>query len=458
MLGAGEVVDAHVVGQRDVFLAHRVGGVERVPALPVFGGGDGLHDLRASAGRKTALEQAVLAAADRILQPGVGEGESRVRIAEEAKGRAVEAVRLREALVEEDARRSDVRVDALEDDAQVLGFVEAVVEHVAQEAAALRGAVRERHRDPVAPIRAERVGLARAVALGVAQETDPVARRGKGDAGDRRVARAVGELVERAGEKRRALRQQADRAVVEELPAARRDRARRVFVALAHREPRGGLVQAGRRKGKRRLELARVVEQELVPHRLLDARRPRHVQMEEIRRSGQPRDPAAPDDGEAAPHQEAVARRFRRVERVVRRHVVQQVDKPLVAAVVDVVEQRAVALVGIGRAQDVEVGRVFDLAARVARRAADVDDAAVGGMRGVELAEEAPLDAHIGTGSAEGLAARKRGLRRDFYFCNSRKNNLRKKHGQQNRKPSTGHFGLPDSSADPVPAAMLGAV
>src|SRR5258706_255511 len=111
----------------------------------------------------------------------------------------------------------------------------------------------------------------------------------------------------------------------------------------------------------------------------------------------------------------APARGLGRIERVAARRLVELAQDHLVAAVADVVDEGAVALERVRGAQDLEVGRVFDLAARVARGKADVGDVAVRRMRWIELAVETPGDAHIGPGSAEALALGKRPLGSDFY-------------------------------------------
>ena len=224
------MVDAHVVGQREVGFAFRVGGVERVAALPVLGRGDRVQDLRAGGARAAALEQAVLAQAARIAQLLVGEGEGGVRVAEEAVAHAVGAVGLREAVVEEQARRGNVRIDAVEHDAQVLGLVEAVVDHVAQGSGRsarcrARAALTSGWRG------AERVGRAGLV-LGVAQEGDPVARGSVADARHRRVLRAVG--TGRARPRgRRAGRRRADGSAVS--PSTNSQRFARMVVAASLR-------------------------------------------------------------------------------------------------------------------------------------------------------------------------------------------------------------------------------
>ena len=387
-----------------------------------------MQDFRAHVALAAALEQAAFEAALRIALFFVGEGKACVRIAEEAVAQSVGAIGLGEAEVQVEARGGNVRVDALEDDAQVLGFIEALVHEIAQEAAALRSAVRDRHADLVPAVGAERIGAAKSILLLVAQEADPVARRRIADAGHGRILRAVGELVEDAGAERRAGGQQANGIAVDEFPSGRRNLHRRFVIAVACREPRARLVEA--HGGKRELRHAgsgrveqdfprrRVVEEELVPHRLLDRRHAGHFEPQQLsavcRHARQARNPAAPGDGEAVAHEEAVTRRVGRGERVAGRRVVQQVQHALVAAIVDVVEQRAVALGRIRRPQDVEVRRVFDLAARIARREPDVDDVPVRRMRRIEFAVKAPADTHVGPGGAEGLAAGVRRLGADF--------------------------------------------
>ena len=419
---------------------------------------DGLQDFRAVAGLAAALEQPVLAQALRVAQLLVGERERGVRVAERAVADAVDAVGLREAVVEEQARRGDVRVEAVEDNAQVLGLVEAVVEHVAQEAPALRGAVRERDarscggRPRPAGWRCRR-------------------RRAAGSAGSRSsrasprsrcrtpAGSSRGRKTGRARRSRNGVpeRQQHDGAVVAEIPAAARDRLRRGVVALAHRELRLRLVQARGGKSEPRLELLRVVEEEFVPHRLLEAGRVRHFQPQDVGRGREAArvggNPAAPGDAEALAHEEAVARALRRIQRVVRRRVVQQVDDALVAAVVDVVDERAVALHGIRRAQDVEIGRVLDLAARVARRAPQVDDGAVGRVARVELAVEAPGDAHVGPDGAEGFAAGKGRGRGDFEASDlGLRGRCQRRACQQETKKRTHCSGRPPFPARPAAA------
>src|SRR5258706_2317986 len=92
-------------------------------------------------------------------------------------------------------------------------------------------------------------------------------------------------------------------------------------------------------------------------------------------------------------------------------------DHALVAAVVDVIEERAVAFHRVGRPQDFEIGRVLDAPALVARREANVDDAAVARVRGIEFAVEAPDDAYVRARCAEGFASGEGSRAFDLHSC-----------------------------------------
>src|SRR5262249_60611183 len=93
-----------------------------------------------------ATEDSSARAGERIRLGLEREREAHVREELEAVGEIDHAVGLREALVEEEPRGRDMRVDAVEHDAARLVLVEAAIEKVAQVAPALRGAVRERAR------------------------------------------------------------------------------------------------------------------------------------------------------------------------------------------------------------------------------------------------------------------------------------------------------------------------
>lgn len=101
-------------------------------------------------------------------------------------------------------------------------------------------------------------------------------------------------------------------------------------------------------------------------------------------------------------------------EQVVGRGVVEHAHRDLVAAVVDVVEQGAVALGGIGGPEDVEIGGVLHHAARVLRRQREIDDAAIERVARIELAVKAALNPLVRTGGAECHPAEKRFAFGDF--------------------------------------------
>ena len=124
--------------------------------------------------------------------------------------------------------------------------------------------------------------------------------------------------------------------------------------------------------------------------------------------------PAAPHQRVAPSHQEPVAGVLCGRRIVAAGRAVELDQRPQVSAIVDVVEQRAVAFGEIGRLEDQEVGRVFDLAARIARRALDVDDAGIERMRRVELAVETANHLLVRTDLTERLAGSKRFLPRDL--------------------------------------------
>ena len=81
MLRAGEEVDAHVVGQRQVPRAVRRGVDERgrAAAAPVLDAGVRVEDLRLVIARARVVERAFLDAGHRIALLGVGERETTSR-------------------------------------------------------------------------------------------------------------------------------------------------------------------------------------------------------------------------------------------------------------------------------------------------------------------------------------------------------------------------------------------
>jgi hypothetical protein len=110
--------------------------------------------------------------------------------------------------------------------------------------------------------------------------------------------------------------------------------------------------------------------------------------------------PARPDDRMAAPEEKTepgVARRLRIVDRdrVVGRHIVDQAQDPLGAAVGHVIDQDAAAASRLGRPQNEEIGRVFNMARRVARRLVEIADAGVLRRPRVEDATRDAAHPHI---------------------------------------------------------------
>ena len=113
--------------------------------------------------------------------------------------------------------------------------------------------------------------------------------------------------------------------------------------------------------------------------------------------------PAAPDDGVALAHQEAVAG----VQGRVRSDVGGAVDVAQgqgLAPVEDVEEQAAVALGRVVGAQDAEVGGELDESLLIAGRELDVGDGLVGRMHGVDGEVGDAIDLGVGANVAEGLA------------------------------------------------------
>jgi hypothetical protein len=87
--------------------------------------------------------------------------------------------------------------------------------------------------------------------------------------------------------------------------------------------------------------------------------------------------------------------------------VVETRQNALVAAIGELVE-RAVALGHVDRLEDVEIGRILDHPAGVARRLVEVDDYRIERAFRIELAAEAADHLLIGPDIAEGLPGRKR--------------------------------------------------
>ena len=108
--------------------------------------------------------------------------------------------------------------------------------------------------------------------------------------------------------------------------------------------------------------------------------------------------PPAPHQREAAVHQEAVAGTLRMS--AFRRAVQSRHDR-LVAAVGHVIHQPAIAAREIERLQNAELALVLDIAARIARRLVEIDDAGVLRMRRIKLAECCAVQPLIGPDRTE---------------------------------------------------------
>ncbi|MBI3797534.1 MAG: hypothetical protein HY268_11295 [Deltaproteobacteria bacterium] len=135
--------------------------------------------------------------------------------------------------------------------------------------------------------------------------------------------------------------------------------------------------------------------------------------------------PARPDDGIALPHQVAGAgilcsagiidrwELWRRLERKIQGQI-----RDLVAPIGHITEQDLVAARCIQRFQEIEVGRVLDLAAGVARRQRDVGDDRVERALGIQLAKSAPHEFLISPGLTERRSTKCRRLDAiDNHFC-----------------------------------------
>jgi hypothetical protein len=107
--------------------------------------------------------------------------------------------------------------------------------------------------------------------------------------------------------------------------------------------------------------------------------------------------------------------------------LVEIAQRQFVAAVVHLEQQDAIAARDVLRLQQFDIGRIFDHAARIARRESDVLDDRIGGIGGIELAGDAADQMLVAAGLAERRAG-ERGLgfedfdSRDFRLAGARKN------------------------------------
>ncbi len=251
-------------------------------------------------------------------------------------------------------------------------------------------------------------------AAAIAQKGDEVAGRRIADAHHRRTGRLVPDLVNLERGKTAARRQQPDRALIDKLPALRRDLGAGVALAVAHGEPR--FFRVGRHR--------RVAE----PHDIAVARRARadvefvadaahhrpaafdrgweacrHAVVDP-RRS---RIPARPDEAPAAPEGKAetdILCHLRVVGVGVAPGFVEPAEDHLAAAIGHVIDEHPARGLRLGRPQDEEIGLVLDHAAGIPRRLVEIDDDPAGRCRRIDFALGNAGDPHIGSGRAKGLS------------------------------------------------------
>jgi hypothetical protein len=326
----------------------------------------------------------------------------------------------------------------IEDDAARLVFVEAKIEQVAQESAALRDS------EDIGPVEQAGTRIA-SFAPAEAQKGGRIAHRREAETHHRRVLGAVVALVdlpglEAAGEGYEG-RVGDHRSPVHarESPGAPRHRQLGGSAMGPHGQLVLGIVGLGH--GIRNVVAigeGQRIGMDIGPELAADARGhagdARHGERHHAVLARDIGLPADPRYRVAVAHEKAVARVLRAVERVVRRRVVEEVDETLVAAVVDVVEERPVALRRIGRLQNVEIRRVLHPPARVARRALQIDDRAIRRKRRIELSVEAPRDAHVRPDLPEALALGKGRLRNDLYPGDRRGRRQRKTDDREDYK------------------------
>ena len=223
MLGAGDHVDAGILGQRHVPLAERIGVQQRGALLPVFGRGIGLDQLGI---RAVAAQQRAFFAGERV---GERRGREREFVLREAMILVLGAGarRLAERRIEKDtADAGDVRMDAVEDLAARFVAVETLGDVIAQVAAGLGEADGQR----MADLAAGCGGRGRIVA----QPADDVTGGGEAQPQHLGIPRLIVEFVEIARLRLGAVAQ-LDRAGIDEGPLVEGQLMRLVIGALAHR-------------------------------------------------------------------------------------------------------------------------------------------------------------------------------------------------------------------------------
>ena len=400
-------IDARLVRHRDVG-AVGVGGHQRGTRLPDVALGIEVHHLRTHAGIASTLQDAAGAAADRIAQRRIAERKLVVAVRVVLMLARI-AAGLRELPVDAGPSRSgDDRQNAIEHPASRKVLVEAIVHQITQHPATLRYAEAER----VADARSQRIAFRR-----MAQERHDVADRREADAHHDRIARAVDELEDRAAiEAWRGRPGDLDMAVIDQPPRQPGRRNTRIGLTLAHRQRRTRRIgdrihqRADETVFRHLLDIG-IAEQpgclgdELLTDHAGDAIDDREACGQTIVAGRHVALPPAPHQREAAAHQEAVAGVARMA--ALRRAVQSRHDR-LVAAVGHVVDQPAIAARNVNRLQNAELGLILDVAACIARRLVQIDDAGVQRMCWIELAERRAMQPFIGTDRTEFLTAKYR--------------------------------------------------
>ena len=118
-------------------------------------------------------------------------------------------------------------------------------------------------------------------------------------------------------------------------------------------------------------------------------------------RGGDVGGPRRPQQGKAPTEQESVAGVGNGGRIVAARRVVELAEYRNIAAVVDLVEQRAVAARGIDRTQQQEFGAEFDQAAIIARRQREVGNGRIRRGLRIEREESAAAQLLVGAGRTE---------------------------------------------------------
>ena len=336
--------------------------------------------------RARVVERAFLDAGHRIALFRVGEGKGRRRELAQRGGR-------RPSPVEVDPRGAgDVRHHGIEHLAVALVGIEALIEKIAEESAALRGA--------------ERVGVFRRGDR-VGRVLEP--RRGiphgdESQTGNRRIRGGVRQLVGAA-----RLEPALERDdVARQLPLVARDRGRRALdpVADGQRVPR--------RRGIARRVAAQISDREFRTPRIGRERRAddtghagrrRHVDPDRAVALRHVELPADPHDREALPHQQAVAELGVRRQVAGRGGAVESGEDGPAAAVDDVDERDAVPVGRVLRLEDREVGAELDEPGGVARRLVEIGDDLVARALGIDDEVDASDDQLVAAGRTEGAPA-----------------------------------------------------